>query len=993
MRIVDGVLTKVSVDDLVNGHFDIPENVHTIGDSVFKGLEGLKSVNIPNSVKKIEREAFANCNLIYSITIPSNVQEIDSEAFINCSNLYNLKLSEGLKSLGSSVFYNCSSLANVSIPESVESIGIRAFARCEGLKKVKLPSNLKSISPFTFETCESLATITLPDSLESIGRNAFMECTGLKSIKIPKNIKNIDVCTFYKCPNLSNVSLPANLTTISDGAFGHCPMLKVIKLPETLTLIGKNSFEETGLKGITIPKSVKTIDNYAFQKCLNLKNLQIEEGVSFIGKGAFKQCNAKKVIIPKSVKTMRDSAFTDCPALKIVDIQGPISNIGNYTFMDCYSLESVHLPDTIKSIDLYAFSGCNKLKDINLIEGLTSIGSNAFSKCYRLDNINIPNTVNAIGSYAFEDCRTIKNITIPKGVDTIHTKTFSNCENLENIKLNSGLKSINEDAFFHCVKLKTMILPETVEKIGDNAFRNCYSISTLFIPKSVKTMGCYNGVTLPYFTKRSDGLIFSKTKEEINGKEMDSINLNLSVLSSNWDNVDMLLSEQKNQFVASFYNEFFSRLPKQRADEFLKSHNFTFFKQIAGKYRIQNLNTFKLFYNLGMLDKPIEHNGKKIDYAQKVTGLMLEKLDKHKVRLDTLYSIGSSMSVLGFKKEFTDFFLENFDDFIVEEKNRYGFIARSYAKFEEIQKTNTSNRGSQRQLKPTIKKFKEYLEENRYDGITEETRPIANTVSPFFGAQTIFDRAVGVMEERKMKNSPDNILSIPLKEERVTSIDNPFGTIDKSSSEIQNIQTQTLDNLSKTAENEFTFEWLAKNDPQNLILGKLCSCCAHVDGMGYGIMRASIIDPNVQNLVIRDEKNEIIAKSTLFINRQEGYGVFNTVQISNDLPKKYKKQVYEKYMLGIEKFVEQYNKEHPETPLTQINVGMTLNDLKDYIEENHDVSKNLLQSINYSRYGANGNFYEGDCFIEQYILYKVDNKNTKNKKSIQISTNDTEKQP
>jgi hypothetical protein len=445
----------------------------------------------------------------------------------------------------------------------------------------------------------------------------------------------------------------------------------------------------------------------------------------------------------------------------------------------------------------------------------------------------------------------------------------------------------------------------------------------------------------------------------------------------------MLLSEQKNNFVASFYNEFVSRLPKQKSDEFLKSHNFTFFKQIATKYRIQNVNTFKLFYNLGMLDKPIEHNGKKLDYAQKVTSLLMDKLDKRKVGLDTLYSIGSSMPVLGFKKEFTDFFLENFDEFIAEEKNRYGFVARSYSKFEEIQKTNTSNRGRQRQLKPTIQKFKEYLEENRYDGITEETRPIANTVSPFFGAQVIFDRAVGLMEEKKMKETPDHILSVPLKEEKITSINNPFGTIDNTANEIKSNQTDTIKNLTKTAENEFTFEWLAKNDPENLILGKLCSCCAHIDGMGYGIMRASIVDPNVQNLVIRDEKNEIIAKSTFFVNRKEGYGVFNTVQISQDLDKNKKRQVYKKYMLGLEKFIEQYNKEHPDNPLTQVNVGMGLNDLKDFIEDNHKEASDLLPSINYSRYGSNGNYYEGDCFREQYILYKVDTKKSKNKESKQ----------
>jgi len=992
MKIIDGVLTDVSLEDLSNGHFVIPESVHTIGDRAFINVPDLKSVKIPTSVKKIDREAFANCRYLYSITIPSSVEEIGNEAFLGCQNLNQIKLSEGLKIIENSAFYNCSSLSSVKIPESVENIGIRAFARCENLTKIKLPTTLKSINPFTFESCSKLTNVILPESLEYIGRNAFMECSELRHIKIPSRVKVIDVCTFLNCKKLSSVTLPENLSSISEFAFSECSSLKSIKLPNTLSSIGKNAFSKSGLKSITIPKSVSTIENFSFDNCIHLKNLNIEDGVKYIGNHAFKACGIKNLVIPKSVKMIRDAAFYDNPQLKTVEILGDIPSISSNAFRDCYSLEEVVLPSTVQSIDQYAFHGCNKLKTINLSEGLTTIGTNAFSQCYRLNNITIPETVKSIGGYAFDNCKSLTKINIPDGVTTISAKTFSDCDNLEEITFGKGLKNINEDAFNHCIKLKEIILPNSVEKIGDNAFRNCYSLNTLFIPKSVKSMGYYNGVTLPYFSRKKEGFIFAKNNEEINGESMDPININLSVLSSNWDKVDVLMSEQKNQYVASFYNEFMGRLPKIKFDSFMESHNFTFFKQIASKYHIRNVNTFKLLYNLGALDKPIEHNGKKIDYAQKVTGLLLEKLEKRKVSLDTLYSIGSSMSLLGFKKDFTDFFLENFDEFIAEEKNRYGFVARSYAKFEEIQKTNTSNRGSQRQLKPTIKKFKEYLEENRYDGITEETRPIANTVSPFFGSQTIFDRAVGVMEEKKMKNTPDHILNTPLKEEVQISPNNPFGNIENTADNIQNLQTQTLDNLSKTAENEFTFEWLAKNDPENLILGKLCSCCAHVDGMGYGIMRASIVDPNVQNLVIRDDKNEIVAKATFFVNRQEGYGVFNTIQVSQNLPKSKRKDIYTKFILGVNKFIEQYNKENPDKPLRQINVGMSLNDLTEYIEKNHIEAEELLESIRYSRYGSNGNYYEGDCFRDQYIIWKEEKQKKQKASKITDQSKPNEKQ-
>lgn len=41
-------------------------------------------------------------------------------------------------------------------------------------------------------------------------------------------------------------------------------------------------------------------------------------------------------------------------------------------------------------------------------------------------------------------------------------------------------------------------------------------------------------------------------------------------------------------------------------------------------------------------------------------------------------------------------------------------------------------------------------------------------------------------------------------------------------------------------------------------------------------MRASMILDNCQNLVIRNIEGEIIAKMTIYVNREQGYAVFNT---------------------------------------------------------------------------------------------------------------------
>ena len=147
---------------------------------------------------------------------------------------------------------------------------------------------------------------------------------------------------------------------------------------------------------------------------------------------------------------------------------------------------------------------------------------------------------------------------------------------------------------------------------------------------------------------------------------------------------------------------------------------------------------------------------------------------------------------------------------------------------------------------------------------------------------------------------------------------------------------------------QYTFEWLKKSDPVNFILGKLCTCCAHLQGFGYGIMKASIVHPDVQNLVIRNERGDIIAKSTLYINRDQGYGVFNNVEVNDRIPDEDKKIIYAKYKKAVRMFAEQYNKENPQKPLLQINVGMNANDLEALIRKHNKRSSEILKAIDYS---------------------------------------------
>ena len=289
-----------------------------------------------------------------------------------------------------------------------------------------------------------------------------------------------------------------------------------------------------------------------------------------------------------------------------------------------------------------------------------------------------------------------------------------------------------------------------------------------------------------------------------------------------------------------------------------------------------------------------------------------------------------------------------------------------YHDFEKIQDINKSNKGSQRQLKITFDMLVDYSKRKKFEGQTEENEKIAEVVAIFFKKQESFDNAVKIMEEHKTLNISNSLTSRRIIEDDI------FSTINNHILNFKQSEIETLGVLSELAEKEFTYEWLQKNDPYNLVLGKLCNCCAHLEGQGFGIMRASIIHPNIQNVVIKNKTGEIVAKSTLFINPEQGYGVFNTISVSNRVSENKLEMVYNKFRMAVIDFVHVYNAEHKNQQLKILTVGMNLNGLENLIKSNNKKSEVLYKSLYYGDYSLTQSTYEGDSFANQYIVWEND---------------------
>ncbi|HIU06302.1 MAG TPA: leucine-rich repeat domain-containing protein [Candidatus Onthoplasma faecigallinarum] len=687
-----------------------------------------------------------------------------------------------------------------------------------------------------------------------------------------------------------------------------------IVIPDFVTAIADSAFENgksISLTTIVIPNSVRRIGKSAFRKCtpLFLTNINIPDSVSIIESNTFNGCiHLKNVKIPNSVTKICEHAFLDCGALSDVIIPNSVTYIGDYAFADCSSLKNIKIPDSVTSIGYAAFDGCSSLESVEISASVTRLGDFAFDDCNALKNMRIH--INSENHLLLKYPRRFFN-------NAIITKTS-----------NGYILDLSTNKFEN--------LGENSRKINNPYLINYY-IKFFDDKKKFNNLNKIDFAFSRYLYKKD--LKKLENKQKINYNDIDNYNIK---------SINNLLSALKNSKISKFHT-------------------------IQDEY-----NFFKLCENIGVLNivpttkkTTTKYNKEKvqqIDYSQKAREFLKDRILEGSLPLGQFHSSFDRMLPLGFKQGFADFFLnkKNFDELMAYEFYHKGFIARCYNEFEKVQAAHTSQRGSQRQLAPTVEFFKNYFLLNKFQGLTDENAKIANAISPYFSSQDDFDAAVKIDRERKKKGTPDNILGDEtIQEESV------FEKVDSLLKETKENSVYTTSTLVDLAERKFTYEFLRKSDPTNFILGKLCSCCAHLEGVGNGIMRASIIHPNVQNIVIRDKTGKIVAKSTIYVNRKEGYAVCNNVEINNDIVADDVRLIYQKYKKAIEIFAEKYNAKYPDKPLKIITVGMNMNDLYSQITENDTPSPIIYKALDYGKYCFGNSTYSGDSSESQYIVWET----------------------
>jgi hypothetical protein len=106
--------------------------------------------------------------------------------------------------------------------------------------------------------------IMLPDSITEIGEYAFWCCGRLARIRIPGRVERLPAGVFGKCKNLREVILEEGIRTIGlrpegtreampeTGAFYNCSSMERLILPESVTYLGAETFNSSGIRILSV---------------------------------------------------------------------------------------------------------------------------------------------------------------------------------------------------------------------------------------------------------------------------------------------------------------------------------------------------------------------------------------------------------------------------------------------------------------------------------------------------------------------------------------------------------------------------------------------------------------------------------------------------------------------------------------------------------------------------------------------------------------------
>lgn len=390
----------------------LPPTIKEIGTYAF-AYSGIKSITLPEGTERLGDRVFFQCTALESVNIPEALTAIPAYCFSYCTSLKVLSFGDNIKEFGTDAMQNCTSLTEVRLPASLTKIGTRNFVNCTALERIDIPATVSEIGSSAFSGCKNLV-ITLPEGVTTIGTEAF-RATGNTVFTLPHSVTTLSNSLFNSCEKLTEVMIGSEVTSIGSSVFANCK--KLTTLGVSVSEQDEGSPARQTVPGIVFPASLSSIGNSAFQSCEAITTVSVPETVTKLGTNVFQGSGITEAELPNSITAGSNALFQSCANLRKVTLGNSMKSIGQNMLRDCPALERIsvkgteetpetpafNLPPALTSIGTWAFANCRSMTSIVIPDGVTSIGANDFDGCSALASVTLPARLTSIGNYAFRN--------------------------------------------------------------------------------------------------------------------------------------------------------------------------------------------------------------------------------------------------------------------------------------------------------------------------------------------------------------------------------------------------------------------------------------------------------------------------------------------------------------------------------------------------------------------------------------------------------------
>lgn len=441
---------------------------------------------------------------------------------------------------GNGCFYGCTQLKSlVGIPDTITYYPPGMFA-VSGIETLEgMPQTVESIDMRCFSNCQSLRDLSgISVSITNVGNACFASSgiTSLTGLSRASNLTSLNSQSFYMSAiqTVGKSDFPSSLVSIGEQTFAECPDLTAVYIPETVSVIGRNAFQNSGSEpeGIALYFEDKTIaqveamDNFQWGLTAGWTNINFmcmdgwlyPDGNSYvtnyttIAMSISNVSNGTDVILGEMLIASEmmidwgDGERTSIP-LQVEPV------VENHTYYTSYrgrrsgetSSFTIKVYGKVRSVKGHDGKGFLSIEgmdsnpfltslQIGNAVGIAKIGDSAFFNCPNLQIVcsyadgspplrTLPDSITEFGQSAFANCSSITSVEwFPASLASLGNGCFQGCSMLQSLSgiSSTQVQSIPERCFQGCSSIQSLVGGVSgITEIGDFAFSDCTSLQSL----------------------------------------------------------------------------------------------------------------------------------------------------------------------------------------------------------------------------------------------------------------------------------------------------------------------------------------------------------------------------------------------------------------------------------------------------------------------------------------------------------------------------------